>query len=151
MVKSSNAKTKRFIDTRYMVALQNLLQAILFGQPTKRKKKWGWKPKEDAAEVLAVISMEVRQCDWHGAYDSPLRHSGKIRAKRNCQQRKSWSRGREQNLNRFLISGNRAVFQENTGLLPRHTFTSQVCAHLYQLKSCIFPCEFFSCLGKLIS
>lgn len=107
-----------------MVALQNLLQAIFFGQPTKRKKKWGWKPKEDAAEVLAVISVEVRQCDWHGAYDSPLLHSGKIRAERNCQQRKSWSRGRGQNLNRFLISGNRAVFQENTGPLPRHTFTS---------------------------
>lgn len=44
----------------------------------KRKMEWGWKPKEDAAEVLAVISMEVRQCDWRGAHHSPLFHQVRI-------------------------------------------------------------------------
>lgn len=40
-----------------------LLQAIVFGQPMRRKMEWGRKSKEDAAKVLAVISVEVRQCD----------------------------------------------------------------------------------------
>lgn len=63
VVKSSNAKTKRFIDTRYMVALQNSLAGNIFWSTYEKKKEVKVKTKEDAAEVLAVISVEVRQCD----------------------------------------------------------------------------------------
>ena len=125
MVKSSNAKTKRFIDTRYMVTLWNSLAGNIFWSTYEKKKGVRVKTKGRCRRSLGsyFCGSQTMWLTW-GLWLTPPPFRLEWRTKRNCQQRKPWSRGRGQNLNRFLISGNRAVFQENTGPLPRHTFTS---------------------------
>lgn len=55
VVKSSNVKTKRPVDSRDMGHYGIPSQAMVFSQPRKRKMEYGLKSKESAAEVWAVI------------------------------------------------------------------------------------------------
>lgn len=60
VVRSSNVKTKRLVDSRYMVALWNSLPGNGLQPAYKKKNGITLKSKEHAAEVWAVIF-----CVWN--------------------------------------------------------------------------------------
>jgi hypothetical protein len=63
VVKSSNTKTKCLIDIRYIVPLQNSLAGNIFWSAYEKKNGVKSKIKGRCSRVLAVIFVEVRQCE----------------------------------------------------------------------------------------